>query len=191
MLSLPPENIRTSLLLFTRRNRYNPVVFPPDKPELLLRSEFNSTAWTRILIHGYQDGSYSTDWLFTDSEICLHWIKSSATEWKQFVSNRVVEIQDCVVPDRWFHCPGLENPADRLTRGVSAVSLKSDDLWWSGPRWLKSPRYDWPQQRLGEKWRRAGGCVLFELSWRILDLAISPEVDPFLWGEVTSPPTLI
>ncbi|GBO19137.1 hypothetical protein AVEN_225548-1 [Araneus ventricosus] len=59
--------------------------------------------------------------MWTDSEICLHWIKSSATEWKQFVSNRVVEIQDCVVPDRWFHCPGLENPADRLTRGVSAV----------------------------------------------------------------------
>ncbi|GBO05613.1 hypothetical protein AVEN_94051-1 [Araneus ventricosus] len=85
--------------------------------------------------------------MWTDSEICLHWIKSSATEWKQFVSNRVVEIQDCVVPDRWFHCPGLENPADRLTRGVSAVSLKSDDLWWSGPRWLKSPRYDWPQQK--------------------------------------------
>ncbi|GBM68075.1 hypothetical protein AVEN_66743-1 [Araneus ventricosus] len=85
--------------------------------------------------------------MWTDSEICLHWITSSDTEWKQFVSNRVVEIQDCVVPDRWFHCPGLENPADRLTRGVSAVSLKSDDLWWSGPRWLKSPRYDWPQQK--------------------------------------------
>ncbi|GBM36711.1 hypothetical protein AVEN_221973-1 [Araneus ventricosus] len=85
--------------------------------------------------------------MWTDSEICLHWIKSSATEWKQFVSNRVVEIQDCVVPDRWFHCPGLENPAGRLTRGVSAVSLKSDDLWWSGHRWLKSPRYDWLQQK--------------------------------------------
>ncbi|GBM80584.1 hypothetical protein AVEN_167891-1 [Araneus ventricosus] len=38
--------------------------------------------------------------MWTDSEICLHWIKSSATEWKQFVSNRVVEIQDCVVLDR-------------------------------------------------------------------------------------------
>ncbi|GBM73084.1 hypothetical protein AVEN_17668-1 [Araneus ventricosus] len=85
--------------------------------------------------------------MWTDSEICLHWIKSSATEWKQFVSNRVIEIQNCVVPNRWFHFPGLENPADRLTRGVSAVSLKSDDLWWSGPRWLKSPRYDWPQQK--------------------------------------------
>ncbi|GBM18613.1 hypothetical protein AVEN_196496-1 [Araneus ventricosus] len=79
--------------------------------------------------------------MWTDSEICLYWIKSSATECKQFVSNRVVEIQDRVVPDRWFHCPGLENTADRLTRGVSAVSLKSDDLSWSGARWLKSPRF--------------------------------------------------
>ncbi|GBM24874.1 hypothetical protein AVEN_23418-1 [Araneus ventricosus] len=52
--------------------------------------------------------------MWIDFEICLHWIMSSATEWKQFVSNRVVEIQDCVFPDRWFHCPGLENPADRL-----------------------------------------------------------------------------
>ncbi|XP_055948251.1 uncharacterized protein LOC129981438 [Argiope bruennichi] len=85
--------------------------------------------------------------MWTDSEIGLHWIKSSASEWKQFVANRVVEIQNCVVPDRWFHCPGVENPADRLTRGVSAGSLKND-MWWSGPRWLKSPQSDWPQQKL-------------------------------------------
>ncbi|XP_055943575.1 uncharacterized protein LOC129974831 [Argiope bruennichi] len=86
--------------------------------------------------------------MWTDSEICLHWIKSSASEWIQFVANRVVEIQNCVVPDRWFHCPGVENPADRLTRGVSAGSLKNDDMWWSGPPWLKAPQSDWPQQKL-------------------------------------------
>ncbi|GFU04262.1 integrase catalytic domain-containing protein [Nephila pilipes] len=32
-----------------------------------------------------------------------------------------------------------------LTRGVSVISLKSGDLWWSGPPWLKSSQSYWPQ----------------------------------------------
>ncbi|XP_055944430.1 pancreatic triacylglycerol lipase-like [Argiope bruennichi] len=68
---LPPDVIRTIFLLFTRRNKNNPVVFPPEKPELILKSEFNSTAWTRILIHGYVDGSYSTNWLFNAKDEIL------------------------------------------------------------------------------------------------------------------------
>ncbi|GBO31027.1 hypothetical protein AVEN_170295-1 [Araneus ventricosus] len=41
-----------------------------------------------------------------------------------------------------------------------------------------------------EKWRRAGGCVLFELPWRILDIVNSLEVDLCIWGENPPPPSL-
>ncbi|GIX95696.1 reverse transcriptase [Caerostris extrusa] len=82
---------------------------------------------------GLADGVF----LWTDSEICLCWIKGSAREWKQFVTNRVLEIQDCTSPDRWKSCPGLENPADKLTRGENSHTLLNDSVWWQGPVWLR------------------------------------------------------
>ncbi|XP_035225884.1 uncharacterized protein LOC118198336 [Stegodyphus dumicola] len=85
--------------------------------------------------------------LWTDSEICLWWIKGSAREWKQFVSNRVAEIQDCTSPDKWKYCPGSENPADKLTRGETANALVKDTNWWHGPSWLKDSEDQWPEQK--------------------------------------------
>ncbi|XP_035216336.1 uncharacterized protein LOC118189780 [Stegodyphus dumicola] len=85
--------------------------------------------------------------LWTDSEICLWWIKGSAREWKQFVSNRVAEIQDCTSPDKWKYCPGSENPADKLTRGETANALVKDNNWWHGPSWLKDSEDQWPEQK--------------------------------------------
>ncbi|GIX96621.1 reverse transcriptase [Caerostris extrusa] len=92
---------------------------------------------------GLVDGVF----LWTDSEICLCWIKGSAREWKQFVSNRVLEIQDCTSPDRWTFCPGLENPADKLTCGENSHTLLSDSVWWLGPVWLRGNRNQWPRQK--------------------------------------------
>ncbi|GIY86715.1 reverse transcriptase [Caerostris darwini] len=51
---------------------------------------------------GLVDGVF----LWTASEICLCWIKGSAREWKQFVSNQVLEIQGCTSPDRWKFVQG-------------------------------------------------------------------------------------
>ncbi|GIY69923.1 reverse transcriptase [Caerostris darwini] len=85
--------------------------------------------------------------LWTDSEICLCWIKGSAREWKQFVSNRVLEIQDCTSPDRWKFCPGIENPVDKLTLGENSHTLLSDSVWWQGPVWLRGSRNRWPRQK--------------------------------------------
>ena len=56
--------------------------------------------------------------------------------WKTFVSNRVSEIQTLVSVDRWSHCPGAENPADFLTRGVCAEELVNSKFWLEGPQFL-------------------------------------------------------
>ena len=58
---------------------------------------------------------------FTDSTITLAWIKADPAKWKQFVRNRVSEIQTLSDPAQWFHVPGEQNPADLLTRGLSFV----------------------------------------------------------------------
>ena len=41
-----------------------------------------------------------------------------------------------VSPEFWSFCPGLENPADILTSGLSAEALLKSSLWWNGPAWL-------------------------------------------------------
>jgi hypothetical protein len=75
---------------------------------------------------------------WTDSTVALAWIKGNPNGWKQFVSNRVREIQELTDPSRWKHCPGVDNPADLTTRGILADNLVVSDLWLKGPDWLGS-----------------------------------------------------
>lgn len=43
--------------------------------------------------------------LWTESMIVFYWIRSSANRWKQFIANRVSEIQGPTEPINWRHCP--------------------------------------------------------------------------------------
>lgn len=73
---------------------------------------------------------------WSDSQITLHWIKGDPLRWKEFVRNRVREIQEKTKRDHWHFCSGKTNPADKLTRGLSIHTLIQDDTWWNGPDWL-------------------------------------------------------
>ena len=75
---------------------------------------------------------------WSDSMVALGWLQGNPSRWKQFIANRVREIQDLTNPAMWRHCPGMENPADALTRGMLARDLISLDLWWHGPSELLS-----------------------------------------------------
>ncbi|XP_021921219.1 uncharacterized protein LOC110830503 [Zootermopsis nevadensis] len=82
--------------------------------------------------------------LWTDSTVTLGWIRHDPNRWKPFVSNRVTEIHNHTNTSQWRHCPGKENPADLLSRGVTADKLKNSDIWWHGPSWLSKPVHHWP-----------------------------------------------
>ena len=75
---------------------------------------------------------------WTDSTIALGWIQGESSRWKPFVANRVREIQDLTSPSDWHHCPGVDNPADIISRGSSGSELATSLLWWKGPQWLAS-----------------------------------------------------
>ncbi|GBN42204.1 hypothetical protein AVEN_226624-1 [Araneus ventricosus] len=64
--------------------------------------------------------------------------KQRSLRWKEFVRNRVREIQEKTNRDHWNYCRGKTNPADKLTRGLSIHALVQDDVWWHGPDWLTS-----------------------------------------------------
>ena len=74
---------------------------------------------------------------YTDSTVALHWIKGTCKEWKQFVQNRVNEISQKTPPELWNHCPGVTNPADLPSRGMTMAELEVSHLWHFGPEWLK------------------------------------------------------
>ncbi len=79
--------------------------------------------------------------LRTDSECCLHWLKT-VKPLGRFVENRIKEIkqiQSSMDGRLSFHYTcSSENPADLATRGTTFAEMKMQKLWWSGPTWLKS-----------------------------------------------------
>ena len=88
--------------------------------------------------------------LWSDSEIALSWIRRSSSTWKQFIRNRVQQIQDLCEPTLWHHCPGKEHPADMASHGVKLKDLKANSFYWRGPSWLMSPESKWPTEKINE-----------------------------------------
>ncbi|KAF8784458.1 hypothetical protein HNY73_010133 [Argiope bruennichi] len=85
--------------------------------------------------------------LWSDSTIALNWIKGSAFNYKPFVSNRAIEIQEITDPSNWRHCSGKQNPADMLTRGIGSKDLITSESWWHGPEWLRNAENPWPKAK--------------------------------------------
>lgn len=83
--------------------------------------------------------------LWTDSLVTLTWIKSHASRWKDFVRNRVTQIQELTPGAHWRYIPGTSNPADCASRGISTAQLQTHSLWWTGPPWLLNVD-SWPAQ---------------------------------------------
>ena len=133
--------------LVMSRSRVAPVK-PITLPKLELMAAVIATRLAKFVIQSLHLKSSDTDipvYLWTDSQITLHWIydikHSSAS--KPFISNRVIEITDSFPTTAWAYMPTTSNPADLLTRGISAQQLKSTQLWAHGPDWLTS-KDKWP-----------------------------------------------
>lgn len=73
---------------------------------------------------------------WSDSTVVVSWIQGDSYRWKTFVANRIGQIHQLTSPSQWSHCAGTNNPADLLTRGVSASQLIDSALWLQGPGFL-------------------------------------------------------
>lgn len=84
---------------------------------------------------------------WSDSTIVVHWLKKEPSSLKQFVANRVSAILKITgtINGKWQHIPGSENPADLLSRGISASELAHSTLWWNGAPFLELPESKWPR----------------------------------------------
>lgn len=73
---------------------------------------------------------------WTDSTVALCWIEGKEKSWKPWVENRVVDVRKVVDRDKWFHIPGILNPADKPTRTVEDFVSLFSGVWFSGPSFL-------------------------------------------------------
>ncbi|GFY52884.1 integrase catalytic domain-containing protein [Trichonephila inaurata madagascariensis] len=60
---------------------------------------------------------------WTDSKITYFWVRGQPERFKPFIKNRIQEIQKLPSPSNWHHCPGIQNPADIVSRGVKISRL--------------------------------------------------------------------
>ncbi|KAH7964439.1 hypothetical protein HPB51_027323 [Rhipicephalus microplus] len=81
---------------------------------------------------------------WTDAMIALHWVSGDAHQFETFVRNRVQEIQTFTRGYTWWNCASADNPADFLTRGISAAVPIQETKLWNGPPWLAEPEGIWP-----------------------------------------------
>lgn len=81
--------------------------------------------------------------LWTDSAVVLAWLNSQENRLKTYVANRISQIKEVTEPRQWNQVKTNENPADIISRGVSARELMCSQMWWHGPIWLSLPEAQW------------------------------------------------
>ncbi|XP_055308163.1 uncharacterized protein LOC129572241 [Sitodiplosis mosellana] len=83
--------------------------------------------------------------LWSDSTTVLQWIRRPLHELKVFVANRVRTIHELSAIENWRHVRTADNPADLVSRGLTAKEIVNNSLWWHGPEWLSKPQGHWPE----------------------------------------------
>ncbi len=99
----------------------------------------------------------------------LQWLKKMPCALKAFVAHRVALIQDLLSENSWRHVSTDSNPADLVSRGITAANLIASDLWWHDPSWLCHPEQKWPSSGVVSLLR-----VLPELNTVTLTTVLSP-----------------
>ncbi|XP_053597480.1 uncharacterized protein LOC128668441 [Microplitis demolitor] len=87
-------------------------------------------------------------YLWSDSTIALHWLKTPPHRLKTFVANRVVEVQRMTPHCHWRHLSSQDNPADFISQGQLPSEFIKNTLWPRGPAWLTFNSDFWPQRVL-------------------------------------------
>ena len=109
---------------------------------------------------------------WSDSFNVLWWVQGRSRE---FIANRVGEIQTSTCPEQWRYIPTAQNPADCVTRGMSAANLVKIDTWWRRPEFLRQGEEKWPACKSFEK--PTGDVELKRCATTTLNMQASPFID--------------
>ena len=101
----------------------------------------NTGEVVRRSFKGYHQQSFK----LTDSQIVLFWITNSQKPLKQWVRNRVIEIQRFTRQEQWYYVHSTNMLADIGTRrGVTIEDVNQHSLWMNGYQWMKLDSSEFP-----------------------------------------------
>ena len=83
---------------------------------------------------------------WTDSTIVLQYINNRDRRFQTFVANRIARIHERSDRSQWKYVDTASNPADDISRGMSAKEILASQRWISGPSFLEGSEESWPVQ---------------------------------------------
>ena len=83
---------------------------------------------------------------WTDSMIVLWYLRNQNKRFQTFVANRVATVLQCTSTSQWRYVGTSENPADDVSRGLSAGELVHSERWRQGPPFLRLGEDSWPRE---------------------------------------------
>ena len=122
----PDGRVHCAFIIGKARNA--PVKFV-SIPRLELQAAVLATRMFKMLREELEL-NISRTYLWTDSEIVLHYLRNEKRRLQTFVANRVEEIKEHTLVEDWHH------PADYMSRRMSPSSLTADHKWLRGPDFL-------------------------------------------------------
>ncbi|XP_065054025.1 uncharacterized protein LOC135682870 [Rhopilema esculentum] len=63
---------------------------------------------------------------------------------KSRVEDHLNEIRQLAPKNYWRYCPSDQNPSDIASRGIKCTKIVENELWWLGPKFLRSSEATWP-----------------------------------------------
>ena len=88
---------------------------------------------------------FSKTYFWSDSTVVIQSIYNSRKRFPVFVANRLAEIERDNDVEDWRYVPSGLNPADEVSRGVTAEVLADSAMWLKGPEFLLKPSEEWPK----------------------------------------------
>ncbi|KAF0709228.1 Integrase catalytic domain-containing protein, partial [Aphis craccivora] len=83
---------------------------------------------------------------WTDSLVVLSWLTVPHETFRQYVSNRVHQIQSILPVCSWQHVSTHANPADCASRGLMPSQLSGHTLYWHGPDFIRDDPTTWQKE---------------------------------------------
>lgn len=128
---------KSSVVLVVGKARLTPANKQVSLPRLELSSAL-LLAKTIEKVKGCLSNYESQIVCWSDSKVAIAWIQGNPDKWKPFVANRVKQICEVISSDSWHYVKSDCNPADCVSRGLTASQLKDHSIWWKGPQWLST-----------------------------------------------------
>ncbi len=91
------------------------------------------------------DYEFSNETFWSDSTTVLNYIKNESKRFHRYVANKVNYIRNFTSPDDWKYVESQRNPADLISRGMTARKLQDCNFWKFGPLFLRNEE-DKPEQ---------------------------------------------